>query len=199
MFWGDFLFVCLFPLIKSKYLSFFFFLFFFFFLWKFWNELFIQSLRTVFFCFLSFLICGPPEQQNPLDIKFVGGGVYLFVSFLFGFGLFVCFFFLLINTRSGILTGIRWSVCISKSQRRFCVLFSKTNSGLCIYHFLVRSNFNLLHNSQWMTFHILLCLVLYWFYARLLHSLIMGLTISSLSLNNLHLLFFRIISIFTFI
>ena len=38
--------------------------------------------------------------------------------------------FLLI--RAGRLAGIRWSVCISKSQRSLCVLFCSTDSGLCI-------------------------------------------------------------------
>ena len=47
------------------------------------------------------------------------------------------FFFLFlvggIMVRSGRLTEIKWSVCMSKSQRSSCVSFSRTNSGLCIY------------------------------------------------------------------
>ena len=40
-------------------------------------------------------------------------------------------FFLLIIKRSGRLAEIRWSVCISKSQRSLCVSFSRRESGLC--------------------------------------------------------------------
>ena len=60
--------------------------------------------------------------------------------------------FLLIITRSGCLAEIRWSVCISKFQRSLCVLFSRTESGLCIYHLFAWSHFNFLHNSKWITF-----------------------------------------------
>ena len=58
---------------------------------------------------------------------------------------------LLIIMRSGRLAEVRWSVCISKSQRSLCISFSRTYSGLCIYHWFVWSNFNFLHNSQWST------------------------------------------------
>ena len=53
----------------------------------------------------------------------------------------------------------RWSVCISKCQRSLCVSFSRRESGLCIYHLYVWSNFNFLHNSQWITLAIQRCLV----------------------------------------
>ena len=59
------------------------------------------------------------------------------------FSFFFFFFFLLsllTITRSGRLVRIRWSVCISKSQRVLCVSFSRTDSGLCIYHLFVWSN-----------------------------------------------------------
>ena len=46
-------------------------------------------------------------------------------------------FFLLIIIRSGLLAGIRWSVCMLKSHRSLCVSFSGTGVGLCIYHLLV--------------------------------------------------------------
>ena len=78
-------------------------------------------------------------------------------------------FFLLINTRSCLLTGIRWSVCISKSQRILCVSFSRTDSGSWIYHLSVWSCFNLLHNSLWITFSTHSYLVLYDFCASTLH------------------------------
>ena len=83
---------------------------------------------------------------------------------------FFFFFFLLTNTRSGSLAEIRWSVFISKSERILCVSFSRTDSGLCIYHLFVWSNLNFLHNSQCITFPTQSCLVLYSPYANLLHS-----------------------------
>ena len=56
-----------------------------------------------------------------------------FASSLFSFS-----FFLLIITKSGLRAWIRWSV--SMSHRSFCVAFSRTGAGLCIYHLLVWSN-----------------------------------------------------------
>ena len=50
------------------------------------------------------------------------------------------FFFLLIINRSGLLAEIRWSVSMSKSHRSLCVLFSRTDAGLCIYRLFVWSN-----------------------------------------------------------
>ena len=76
----------------------------------------------------------------------------------------VFFVFLLTITRTGRLAEIKWSVCISKSQRSLCISFSKTDSGLCIYHFL--------HSSQWITFPTQSFLVFYPFYANLLHWLL---------------------------
>ena len=52
------------------------------------------------------------------------------------------FFFLLIIIRSGLLAGIRWSVCMLKSHRKLCESFSRTGAGLCIYHLFVWSNWN---------------------------------------------------------
>ena len=72
-------------------------------------------------------------------------------------------FLLLTITRSGRLAEIRWSVCISKSQRTLCVSFSRTDSGLYIYHFFIRSNLDFLHNSQWITFPTKSYLILYFF------------------------------------
>ena len=43
-------------------------------------------------------------------------------------------FLLLIIMRSGLLAGIRWSVCMLKSHRSLCESFSRTGAGLCIYH-----------------------------------------------------------------
>ena len=52
---------------------------------------------------------------------------------------------------------------------------------------------------KWITLPNQLCLVLYTFYANLLHSLIMWLIVSSLSLHNRHLLFCCVLSIFAVI
>ena len=59
--------------------------------------------------------------------------------------------FLLIIIKSGLLAGIRWSVCMLKSHRWLCVAFSRTGAGLCIYHLFVWSNLSFLHISQWIT------------------------------------------------
>ena len=42
------------------------------------------------------------------------------------------FLFLLIIIKSGLLAGIRWSVCMLKSQRSLCVAFSMTGAGFII-------------------------------------------------------------------
>ena len=78
------------------------------------------------FHFLSILLCSQPGQQSPH---------------------FASSFFFLIITRSGRLAKIRWSVCISKSQRSLCVSFSRTDVGLCVYHLFVWSNLNFLAQS----------------------------------------------------
>ena len=92
--------------------------------------------------------------------------------------IFQVLFFLLIIIRSGLLTEIRWSVCMSKSHRSLYVLFSRTGPGLCIYHLLVWSNLNFLQISLWITLPTQSCLVLYSFCANLLHSLIFWLMVS---------------------
>ena len=88
---------------------------------------------------------------------------------------------------------------MSKSLSSLSVSFSRTDSGLCIYHLFVWLNFNFLHNSQWITMPTQSCLVLYSFCVNLLHSLIMWLMVSSLSLHNLHLLFWCVLSILALI
>ena len=111
----------------------------------------------------------------------------------------VLFFFLLIIIKSGLLAGIRWSVCILKSQRSLCESFSRTGAGLCIYHLLEWSNLNFLHISQWITLPTQSFLALYSCCANLLHSLIIWLMVSSLSPHNLHLLFCCVLSILALI
>ena len=109
------------------------------------------------------------------------------------------FFFLVIIIRSSCLAEIRWSVCISKSQRSLCISFSRTASGLCPNHLFVWSNLNLLHHSQWITLPTQSCLVLYSFCANMQHSLIMWLMVSSLVPHNLHQLFCCVLSILALI
>ena len=93
-----------------------------------------QGLGTYLsFQILSVLFCGQPGQQ---------GRQFCYFSF---------FFFLLIIIRSGLLAGITWSVCMSKSHRSLSVSFSRTGPGLCIYHLFIWSNLNFLHISQWIT------------------------------------------------
>ena len=100
------------------------------------------------------------------------------------------FLFLLTINRSILLAEIRWSVYISKSQRILCVSFSKTDSGFCIYHLAVRSNFNFLHSSQWIPFLSQSCLVLNSLCAILRNTLIIWLMVSSLSPHNEHISFY---------
>ena len=109
------------------------------------------------------------------------------------------FFFLLIIIRSGLLAEIWWSVCMPKSHRNLCVSFYRTGAWLCIHHLFVWSNLNFLHISQWITLPTQLCLILYSFWANLLHSLIMWLIVSSLSPHSLHLLFSWVLSILALI
>ena len=109
-------------------------------------------------------------------------------SFLF------LFFFLLIIIWSGRLVDIKGFVSISKFQRILCVSFSKTDAGLFVW-----SNFNFLHNSQWIPLPNRSCLVLYSFCANLQHSLIIWLIVSSWSLHYQHLMFCCILSILTLI
>ena len=108
---------------------------------------------------------------------------------------FAGFLFLLIIIRSGFLAEIRLSVCMSTSYRSLCVSFSSTSDGLCIYRLLAWSKLNFLHISQWITFPTQSCIALYSFCTNLLHSLIMWLMVSSLSLHSLNLLFGCVLAI----
>ena len=116
------------------------------------------------FHILSVLFCGQPETK--VD--------YLTSSL-----------FLLIIIKSGLLAGIRWSICMLKSHRSLFVAFSRTGAVLCIYHMLVWSNLSFLHVSQWITLLTQSCLALYSLCANLLHSLIIWLMVSSLSPHSL--------------
>ena len=120
--------------------------------------------------------------------------IFLFAFFVSPFGqperqhsLFGKFSFLLTITWSDRLVEIKWSVCISKSQRILFISLSRTCSGLSIYHLFVWPNLNFLHISQ---------SCLYSFCTNLLQSLIIWLIVSSLSPHNLHLLFCGVLPIF---
>ena len=128
-----------------------------------------------FFRFLLTLLCGHPIQQCPQFCRF---------SFLM----------IIINSRR--LAEIRWFVCTWKSQRNFCILFSRTVSRLCICHLLLWLYLNVLHNSQWITLPTQSCLVLHFFCANLLQSLITWLITSSLlSYNMMCCFFFCVVSV----
>ena len=78
---------------------------------------------------------------------------------------------------------------LSKFQQSFCLSFSWTDVGFCIYQLFVWSYLIFWHNSQWITIPLQSCLVIYSFWANMLHSLIVWLMVSSLLPHNLHLLF----------
>ena len=102
---------------------------------------------TSLFSFFQFysVVCQDGQVQNSTGSLF-----FMFFHF---------FFFLFTISRSGRLAEIRRSVCILKSRRILCVLFPKTDSGLCMYPLFVWSNLNFLHNSQWITFPAPSCLL----------------------------------------
>ena len=106
--------------------------------------------------------------------------------------------FSLIIIRSSLLAEISWSA-VCQSPIGVYVSFSRTAAGLCWYCLFVWSNFNFLHISQWITLPTQSCLVLYFFWAYFLHSLIMWLMVSSLSPHCLHLLFCCVLSILALI
>ena len=70
----------------------------------------------------------------------------------------VSFFLLLTITKSGLLTGIGWSICISKYQKILSFSFSRIYSNFSAW-----SNFSLLPNFQRITFRTQSCLVWYSF------------------------------------
>ena len=97
--------------------------------------------------------------------------------------------FSLITIRSGRLVEIKWSVCISKSQWSLCLILQDRFRVVYIlfvcmvkFKFLAQSPVDHLAHPK-------SCLVLYSFFANLLHLLIMWLIVLSRSLHNLHLLF----------
>ena len=99
-------------------------------------------------------------------------------------------FFLLVILRSGRPAKIRWSVCMSKSQRIVHIPFVRIVISKFVAQFPV---------DYFASLPPLSCLVLYSSWANLLHSLIIWLIVSSLSPLNLHLLFCLMLSILALI
>ena len=85
-----------------------------------------------------------------------------------------------------LLSGIRWSVCISKSQRILYVSFSTTDSGLCIYKLVLWSNCNALHHSQSITFLTQSCLLFYFFCVNLQQLLTIWLTVTIIIMSGIY-------------
>ena len=94
----------------------------------------ITTVTTVTFMFNSYF--SSLARSRYLSFFSLASDFYLWPT--------VFFLLLLTITRSIRLSEIRWFVCVS---------FSTTDSGLCIYHLFVWSNFNFLHNSLWITFY----------------------------------------------
>ena len=103
---------------------------------------------NLYFHFPSNLICGKPVQQSPHIYKFS---------------------FLLIIIRSARLAVLRCPVCISKCHRSFVRLIFQERRLVVQIPLFVRSNLNILYNSQWITLHNQPCLFLYSFSDNLLN------------------------------
>ena len=84
------------------------------------------------FCFLWYSLSGSLGQESTLYCRF-----FFYFLFIYFFIFFFFFFFLAIITRSGLLTGFTWSVCISKFQRILCVSFFRMIPGLCLNHLII--------------------------------------------------------------
>ena len=72
-----------------------------------------------------------PSKVEVLILFFTFFQIYSVVSRDSKIDNFASSLFLLIILRSGLLAGIRWSVCISKSHRSLCVLLSLFTSEFC--------------------------------------------------------------------
>ena len=125
-----------------------------------------------FFRFLSFSPCDLLERQKPIR------GIFFLVNqctvWSSGRKKGICFFFF-------------FFFFISKSFKILCIPFSRTKSGLCIYHLVEWSNFNFVHNSLWITFPTQSCLVLISFCAFIIIIIIIiwFLTLLSVCYNSL--------------
>ena len=72
-----------------------------------------------------------PSKVEVLILLFTFFQIYSVVSRDSKVGNFTDYLFFII-IRSGLLAGIRWSVCMLKSHRSLCESFSRTGAGLCI-------------------------------------------------------------------
>ena len=88
-----------------------------------------------------------------LSVFFPSMTIIISISVTFMFHYFLCsclsfcflslsLSFLIIITVFGLRALLRWSVCMSKSQRIFYVSFSRTDSRLYTYHLVVCQNWN---------------------------------------------------------
>ena len=125
-----------------------------------------QDPRTCLsFRFLSFSLCGSLGQQNPLDGNFLSCWLTVDLVLWPGFGdPFICPTEFYESNFLGQILVRAYTIC----------------------------QHDLLYNSQWITFPTQSCLFSYSFFATLLHSLIMWLTISSVTSLLLSLLSFAI-------
>ena len=99
----------------------------------------------------------------------------------------------------GLAAVIKWSVCTLKSQRVLHKSFSRAASGWCSYHFGLTWISLAPQFSQWIHLPIQLCLLLYSFWASLVHSLTLCLIVSSALLHILHFVSSWDLSIFPLI
>ena len=106
-------------------------------------------------------------------------------------------FFVVDLSRSGCLAEIKWTVCNSNFQSSLYVSFSRTDFGLCIYHFSygqISISCTIPSGSHSPP----RCATLIYFLVNLLHFLIVWLIVSSLSPHNLHLQFSCVLCILAF-
>ena len=100
----------------------------------------LPSLCRSFWAHQSQLVS--PWPHVPQFFFLFSDKVKVLVSLFIFFDFYSFFFFFLTIMRFDLLAWIRWSVCISKSQRILFISFSRTHSGLCTYHLFIESNYH---------------------------------------------------------
>ena len=97
-------------------------------------------LTSMFYFFFKF-----SSKVEVLILRFTFFQFYSLVSRNSGVNNFAnSLFFFVYYIRYGLLAEISCSVCMSKSNRSLCVSFSRTDTGLCMYHLFISSNLLLL-------------------------------------------------------
>ena len=91
-----------------------------------------------------------------------------------------------ILTTSGLFCSIMWSHGVFMSQRSLWLVFSETVSGLSSCHCWDLSGIHFSQIFHWIIFATLSCLLSWSFWPSFLHSPTPLLTVSPLSLHNLH-------------